>query len=134
MEYKRIFKTPFNMMAKAKARLDSNITYTDVFDYTAGGSAIGTIAGTITGMASSVIAPAYAGWQIGDYISDKLDLPGIIEFPVEVITSIATTGFACPIAFLPLTIIGAFSGLVIGATAGTAIGGVKKGLEKICGN
>lgn len=133
MKISKVYKFPFTMgkqiLGGTRNRL--NRSYTSIGSYALGGTLIGGIAGGGLGIVGGVVTPFYVGWQIGDYVADKLDLPGVVEVGTELVSACVTTGVAGGITVPVLMGIGIVGGAAVGAIGGTVIGTGKKGLEAI---
>ncbi len=71
--------------------------------------------------------PLYAGWEIGDYVKNALELGPEIGTATKVIGAVGLTAVVGGIT-VPAGIIG---GMIIGGTVGAATGKAKASLEKL---
>ncbi len=130
MKPTRVIAYPVNKAKDAWASAKGR-SYTNVGDYTLGGGVIGLIGGGIVGAASGLVLPLYLGWQIGNYVSDKADLPAILRFGADVVGAIVLTGISAEVTIPLVALAGAAAGGIGGLAGGTVVGGVKLGLESI---
>jgi len=118
------FRVAGNIYHNARKRSTDSVG-----DYTAVGGAIGAISGTVLGIGAGIAGPLYVGWEIGNYISTKLELHYIVNLGTDLITSVATLGIVGGASVPILGIVGLVTGGIGGAVIGTGIGVGKKSLD-----
>lgn len=92
---------------------------------------IGATVGTVGGIVSGVALPAYVGWKLGDYLSDKMDFPGVVRVGTDIVSACFTTGVCAGVSIPVLAIAGAAAGALTGLVAGTVVGVGKKSIDTV---
>lgn len=106
-------------------------SYKSISDYSLSGGYLGIAAGTIIGIPSGIGVPFYIGWQVGEYVSDKLNLPEVITVAADLLAACGTTSLTASITVPLFITAGAVTLGTVGAVGGTVVGATKKGLEAL---
>lgn len=104
---------------------------TKVGDYVMAGGTLGLIGGGISGAVAGIATPLYVGWNLTEYLGDKIGLGPVIGTCTDIIGACLLTGVTFEVTIPILAIAGCAAGAVVGGASGGVIGGCRKGLEAV---
>ena len=129
-----IISKPFQMgyerYRRSVDRIKNN-PETNIGEYAAAGATFGAIGGTISGAVAGVATPLYVGWNLTEYLGNKIGLGPFVGTCADIVGSCVFTGVTFEITVPILALAGAGAGAVAGALTLGTIGGCKKGLESL---